>query len=82
MIGLLGQDLPVKLLGLAQPPGLVVLKCQIEGLLDRELGHAANGYYPMRISLSQQIAVARLESLCSMATSARALRDSDSPSGQ
>ena len=36
MLRLLGQDLPVKLLGLAQAPGLVVLQGQIEGLLDRK----------------------------------------------
>ena len=41
MLRLLGQDLPVKLLGLPQASGLVVLRCQSEGLLDRELGHAA-----------------------------------------
>jgi hypothetical protein len=55
MLRLLGQDLPVKLLGLVQPPGLVVLRCQIEGLLDRELGHAADGHYPVRITPSQGI---------------------------
>jgi hypothetical protein len=55
MIGLLRQNLPVKLLGLAQPPGLVVLQCQIEGLLDRKLGHAANSQYPARITPSQQM---------------------------
>jgi len=33
------EDLPVKPLGLLQPPGLVVPQCQIEGLLDREFGH-------------------------------------------
>jgi hypothetical protein len=43
MLGLLGQDLPVKPLGLLQLPGLVVLQCQIEGLLDCELGHVVNG---------------------------------------
>jgi hypothetical protein len=53
MLRLPGQDLPVKLLGLAQPPGLVVLQCQIEGLLDRESGHAVNGHYPVGIALSQ-----------------------------
>ena len=36
MVGLLGQDLSVELLGLGQPPGMVVLQRQIEGLLDRE----------------------------------------------
>jgi hypothetical protein len=35
----------------------VVLQGQIEGLLDRELGHAVNGNYPVRIALSQQIAM-------------------------
>ena len=39
MFRLLGQDLPVKLLGFGQPPGLVVLHGQFEGLLDRELSH-------------------------------------------
>jgi hypothetical protein len=57
MVGLLGQDLAVKRLGLLQPPGLVVLQCQINGLLDRELGHDATGQYPVRIALSQQTAM-------------------------
>ncbi len=55
MLRLLGQDLPIKPLGLLQPPRLVVLQCQIEGVLDRELGHAVNGQYPTRITLSQDI---------------------------
>jgi hypothetical protein len=50
MFRLPGQDLPVKLLGVVQPPGLVVLHRQIEGLLDRELAHAVNGHYPVRIA--------------------------------
>jgi hypothetical protein len=31
----------------------VVLQCQIEEVLIRELGHAVNGQYPTRITLSQ-----------------------------
>ena len=42
---LLGENLPVKLLGLAQPPRLVVLQCLIEGLLDRDLGHGRASYH-------------------------------------
>jgi hypothetical protein len=37
-----------------------VLQRQIEGLLDRKLGHAVNRQYPMRIALSQQIAMSCL----------------------
>ena len=39
MFRLSGQDLPIKLLGFAQTPGLVVLDRQPEGLLGRELSH-------------------------------------------
>jgi hypothetical protein len=51
MLRLLGQDLPVEPLGLLQPPGLVVLQCQIEGVLARELSHAATGQYPVWATL-------------------------------
>ena len=34
VVGLHGEDLPVKRLGLRQPPGLVVLERKVEGLLD------------------------------------------------
>ena len=54
MLRLLGQDLPIKLLGLAQSSGLVVLQCQIEGLLDRELGHDWRWHYPARIARWQE----------------------------
>ncbi|MGD0768692.1 MAG: hypothetical protein ABSB42_10945 [Tepidisphaeraceae bacterium] len=33
-----GEDLPVKLLCLRQPPAPMVPHCRIEGLLDRDLG--------------------------------------------
>ena len=36
MIGLHRENLPVKRLGLRQPPGLVVLEREIEGLWDGE----------------------------------------------
>jgi hypothetical protein len=39
MFRILGEDLPVKPLGLRQTPGLVVADGQIEGLLDGDLGH-------------------------------------------
>jgi hypothetical protein len=48
-----GEDLPVKLFGLEQPPGLVVLQCQVERLLDCYLGHAANGWYLLPILLTK-----------------------------
>jgi hypothetical protein len=51
MLRLAGQDLPVEPLGLLQPPGLVVLQCQIEGVLDRELSHAVNEQYPVWATL-------------------------------
>jgi hypothetical protein len=38
---LLGQDLPVNLLGLWQPSGLMVLQRQVERLLDGKLRHRA-----------------------------------------
>ena len=44
MLRVLGQDQPVQLLGLVQPAGLVVLKCQFEALLDRELGHERGNF--------------------------------------
>jgi hypothetical protein len=40
MIRLMGEYLPVKILRLPQPSGPVVLQCQIESLLDGDLGHA------------------------------------------
>ena len=43
MLGLLRQNLPIELFGGVQPRGLMMLQCKIEGLLDRELGHAVNG---------------------------------------
>jgi hypothetical protein len=49
---LLGKDLPVKALGLLQPPGLVVLQCKVEGLLDRELSHVVNGLSDVKESLA------------------------------
>ena len=39
VLGLLGQDLPVKLLGQLQPPGLVVLNGYLHRLIDGHLGH-------------------------------------------
>jgi hypothetical protein len=61
MLRLLGQDLPVKLLRVLQPPGLVVLHCQIEGLLDCDSGHAVNWHYPLGFMLSQASATSRHE---------------------
>lgn len=46
LLRLLGQDLSIKLLGLLQPPGLVVLQCLIEHVLEREPGHVVNRHYP------------------------------------
>jgi hypothetical protein len=43
MLGLLRQNLPIELFGGVQPRGLMMLQGKIEGLLDRELGHAVNG---------------------------------------
>ena len=33
------QNLPVNLLGLLQPTGLVVLQCKLHRLIDSDLGH-------------------------------------------
>ncbi len=49
---LLREDLPVKPFGLLQPPGLVVLQCKIEGLLDCELSHIVNGLSDAKESLA------------------------------
>jgi hypothetical protein len=51
MLRLLGQNLAIKLLGLGQAPGTVLLQCQFEGLLDCELAHVAKWEYPARIGL-------------------------------
>ena len=48
----------------ARRPDLVVLQCQIESLLDRKLGHAVNGHYPMRITSSQEMAQRPLSQPC------------------
>ena len=45
MVRLLGQDLPIKRLGLLQAVGCVVLKCHIEGLLDCLLSHEQRRLY-------------------------------------
>jgi len=39
MIGLRGQDLAVKRLGVTEPSGLMVLESEVEGLLDGNRGH-------------------------------------------
>jgi len=36
---LMGEDMPINLLGLLQASGLMVLQCQIEGVLNRDLLH-------------------------------------------
>jgi hypothetical protein len=45
MARFLSQDLPVNLLGLQPPTGLMMLQRQVEGLLNRQLGHRS--YPPM-----------------------------------
>jgi hypothetical protein len=51
MLRLLGEDLAVKPLGFEQLPGLVLLQCQIESVLDRELSHAVDRQYPVWAAL-------------------------------
>jgi hypothetical protein len=43
MLGLHGEDLSVKRLGIRQPASLMVLEREFEGLLDREGGHGGIG---------------------------------------
>ncbi len=42
VVGMLGDDMPVDLLGLFQLGGAVVTQAEIEGLLERDLWHGEN----------------------------------------